>query len=179
MPTSYPGFKTWTGTEVLTAADMNTYVRDVTDWSFEDRPRCQRISGASTQGISDTTVEDVNWAAGSVFQVGDWSIASGDSITVPVDGLYHIVGHVSWEGNDTGYRQLRIHIDGTYIDIESGDAPSSSSVRFYQNIDSYVELDAAQEIQLAVYHNAGTEIAISSTAGRSKLTAVYICEQAT
>lgn len=177
MVSTYPGTKTWTGSEVLDSADMNTYVRDNVAWSMTDRPRLIRTPRETAQGITSGSVETVTMIGNDVvIPFGGWG-SDATYVEIPVDGYYDITGSVTWEGNITGYRHLRINVNGSYALIDSRNAHSSASARLYQNISHRMLLSATDQVGLAVYHNAGTEISINSSAAPAHFAVTYLCQQ--
>lgn len=115
MPFTTP--KTWSVNEVVTAANMNTHLRDNMAWVATDMPHCRALRAAvQTLGTSGTA-EVIAFSDADAFDVGAMhNPASNNSrITVPSGGggVYFIGCQGTFAANSTGERRLQIRLNGT------------------------------------------------------------------
>lgn len=109
--------KSWSTSNVLTATDLNTYVRDNISWLATDKPTC-RAKRTSVQSIANSTLTAIQ------FDAEDWDSASMHStssntsrITVPSGGggKYAIGWYWYWATNTTGRRVMRVNKNGSLL----------------------------------------------------------------
>lgn len=105
MPWTAP--KTWSVGDVLTAADLNTYVRDNAKWLGTDKPRCRARNSANIAHTTSGNYQALTFGSERV-DVGamhDTSTNTG-RLTVPTGGggFYAIGGTIEFASNSTGRR---------------------------------------------------------------------------
>jgi hypothetical protein len=119
---AYTTPKTWATNDLLTATDMNTYIRDNVAWLATDKPRV-RAKRTSNQSIANNTFVAIS------FDAEDWDTQSMHSnvtnpsrLTVPTGGggKYTIGFYIYWQPNATGRRVIRFIKNGVTLlgDIE-------------------------------------------------------------
>jgi len=130
---AYTTMKTWAALAVLTASEMNTYLRDNMDY-VKDRLDGLALSGvtasrsASSQSIPNTTDTNIIFTSVSV-EVNDWW-TSGTNVIVPVGtvpGSATSVGalifaSIKYADNATGKRRVAIYRNGTLVSRKTVDA---------------------------------------------------------
>ena len=104
MPWTTP--KTWAAGEVVTAANMNLYLRDNTEIMGASRPsaRVYQSTGTTlTTGVAGNVLFDTE-----VFDVGSLHSTSVNTerMTITTPGLYLFQATVSFAPNATGYRRV-------------------------------------------------------------------------
>jgi hypothetical protein len=107
MPWTTP--KTWAAGEVLTAANLNLYLRDNTEMMGASRPAArvfQSTGTTLTSGVGANLLFD-----SEVFDVGALHSTSlnTDRMTISIAGLYLFQATVSFPPNATGYRRATIN----------------------------------------------------------------------
>lgn len=110
--------KTFAVADVLTAADLNAYVRDNTKWLGTDRPHCRvrnsaNISHTSTGNYQALTFDSERVDVGAMHD----TVSNTGRITVPSggDGFYAIGGQIEFASNATGRRGIQIRLNGTTV----------------------------------------------------------------
>lgn len=78
-------------------------------------PHCAVI-GTGAQPVPNTQNFFVPWTAGESNEAGMW--VSGDTVTVPVDGVYFLGASATWSANAAGIRVVQIFVGGA-MRIES------------------------------------------------------------
>lgn len=110
--------KTWSVADVLTAADLNAYVRDNIAWLATDKPHARVRNTANISHTSSGNYQALTFNSERV-DVGamhDTSTNTG-RLTVPTGGggFYSIGGAIEFASNATGRRGIQIRLNGTTI----------------------------------------------------------------
>jgi hypothetical protein len=100
--------KTWAAGEVLTAANLNLYLRDNTEIMGASRPAAkvyQTGTTTLTTGVAGSVLFDTE-----IFDVGSLHSTSSNTerMTITTPGLYSFSAVVSFAANATGYRRVQI-----------------------------------------------------------------------
>lgn len=110
-----PFQKLWEVGEVVTAADLNSNIRDGFNYPLKDKPQARSYD---TVGQS---VPNVTWT-NIIFQLGNEQYDSGnqtftnhDQFDITVPGLYLVTGNVSFASNSTGGRAIRFTRNGNVL----------------------------------------------------------------
>ncbi len=118
--------KTWSVGDVLTAADLNAYVRDNGKWLGTDKPHCRVRNSANISHTSSGSYQALTFNAERV-DVGPMHDTSTNTgrLTVPSGGggFYMIGGCIEFAANATGLRGIQIRLNGSTI-IAIHEAPS-------------------------------------------------------
>jgi len=126
---------------------------------------------SGTQSINDTTWTSV------LFDTDEWDTSAihnpssnTDRFTVPIAGYYLVMGAVEWANNTTGFRSMRITLNGTQVSEQY--RINLAAIKHNMNHSWVVKCTAASDIiRLQVYQNsgAGLNIGNASTYGISAL----------
>lgn len=175
--------KTWVANANLTAAEMNSHVRDNETWLKD---------ALSTHGItSDTTVQVVKTARygwSTIYQgitvvgnntdtaVKEWE-ESGDALArwddagfiaggtatrfvIPSggDGTYQLNGYVSFSANATGHRQIWVRANGSssYARVRIASLGSADPTGIGTSV--ALSLTATEYVELMIRQNSGSGI---------------------
>lgn len=110
--------KTWSVGDVLTAADLNAYVRDNNKWLGTDKPHARVRNTADISHTSSGNYQALTFDAERV-DVGAMHDTSSNTgrLTVPAGGggLYAIGGQIEFASNSTGRRGIQIRLNGTTV----------------------------------------------------------------
>lgn len=170
---------TWVNAAV-TAASMNTEIRDKMNW----------LKGAFTQlnVTTDTAKAQITPAltGARAYRTANQNIGNGVSVevlftaerfdsnafhdigtnigrlTIPagMGGCYLVGGAVGWAGNATGYRRLRIQLNGTDHIVSQSSTPSSTEA-LLMSVCTVQYFDAFDYVQLMVFQNSGASLDLS------------------
>ncbi len=146
--------KTWSVADVLTAADLNAYVRDNTKWLATDKPRCRvrntaNISHTSSGNYQALTFDTERVDVGPMHDTG----SNTGRLTVPTGGggFYAIGGQIEFASNSTGRRGIQVRLNGTTVivreetgNIGSNDHAVTVSTVYQLAAGDYVELMGLQ-----------------------------------
>lgn len=149
--------RTWVATNVLTAAQLNTDVRDNLSWlgtrkGFKiRRAATQSITTATTTAVSFDTEDSDTDAFGAVT-------ATTYTIPTGLDGVYGITAQVTFSTSATGTQP--------FMRIIAGGISYDSSVALATGIGSnsiIVPLAATNTIGVSVFQNSGGSINVTAT----------------
>lgn len=106
MPWTTP--KTWAAGEVVTAANMNLYLRDNTEIMGASRPSA-RIYQTAVNTLLNNTPTSLQFDTES-FDVGGLhsTTTNTERMTITTPGIYLLQATVSFAANATGYRRVSI-----------------------------------------------------------------------
>lgn len=152
MPWTTP--KTWSVGDVLTAADLNAYVRDNVKWLGTDKPHCRVRNSTNISHTSSGNYQALTFDSERV-DVGPMHDTSSNTgrLTVPAggDGFYTIGGQIEFASNSTGRRGIQIRLNGSTIiareesaNLGANDHTCTVSTVYQLAAGDYVELMGLQ-----------------------------------
>ncbi|BEP14819.1 hypothetical protein acdb102_31300 [Acidothermaceae bacterium B102] len=150
---------TFVATTVLTAAQMNTNVRDSVNFLVAP----PSFVGRSTTGMSTTSGA---WTAMTL----DTELLDGDNahstttntarFTANTTGWYLVTANCEFVANSTGGRQIRITVNGTST-LASGSVPASTA--YAVNCSTMLRLVVGDFVQAEVLQSSGGSLALATT----------------
>jgi hypothetical protein len=152
-----PAAHVWTTGEQVSAANMNTYLKDNL-LALREPPRCIMYLGTS-QLIGSGTV-DVKVLIDTVEIDSDsFADTTNKRIVVPagLGGLYWIGGGVRYDANATGIRHARVMVNGA-LRVGTGLGPQSSGTTAYAVTGRPVVLAAGDILELNAIQNSGASL---------------------
>ena len=158
--------RTWTVGETLTAANMNTHVRDNLNWLANDRPRC-RANMTGSQNITDSTQTAVQFGGIDSFDVGAMHDPASNNtrLTVPSGGggVYMFgVDNIGWQANNNGVRDLGLRVNGlTTVAFQRVPATQNTNT-FPPSMVSFYALAATDYVEAMVTQTSGGTISVST-----------------
>ena len=130
-------------------------------------PVC-RVHLTADETTVDDTVETLSWGVESAPSFDPDGMHAGGSptrITAPIAGLYEVCLGVAWESSSSGYRECRIHINGTGTvlgwDVRAGAAPIGTIQTAY----GLARLAANDYIEGKVQQGSGGDLDVLALAG--------------
>ena len=163
--------QTWVTGQIVTAADMNTDIRDNVGYLGGLKRNGTVLSslGASSELLgnygcrayntsnitaSNTTWTNLtfnteSWDSGTIHDIG----SNTQNFTVPVAGKYLVRASVYWAANSTGLRQIRVTNGGTATG-EVGTTVGSSNA-FSQQYMDVVSCSASDVLVFQVWQSSG------------------------
>lgn len=94
------------------------------------------------------------------------TVTNTSRLTAAKDGVYIITGHIGWDGNATGYRELFIKLGGATI-LAHITIPTISGTVFEMSISSVYHLSATNYVELYAGQNSGGALNVQSDGNRS------------
>lgn len=112
---SIPVYRTWANGEVVTAAQLNTEIRDngVLTWT----PIGAKVISA-VQSIPNNAVTKIAAFATESWDSDAFHVAASDNLTIPVGygGMYMIGWYGLWDGHaDSNNRRMQVYKNGASI----------------------------------------------------------------
>ena len=149
--------KTWASSELLTSGDLNTYVRDNTDYLYQAPQATVRLTSAqSVAGSSDQTVL---WDEAAWDRDGDmWDVGSPGVVVIRRAGVYHINISMLWDSTVAGdFSARKVFLEKNGASRLSGNStinaqPAEHQLDLLTNlaVDDYLEVVARQTYESAV-----------------------------
>lgn len=142
--------KTWAVGDVLSASDVNTYVRDNAKWLGTDKPHCRVRNSANISHTTSGAYQALTFNSERV-DVGamhDTTTNTG-RLTVPSGGggFYAIGGCIEFAADSTGRRGIQIRLNGStviarveFANIGANDHAISIATQSQLAAGDYVEL---------------------------------------
>lgn len=179
-------WKTWASGDTLTAADMNTYVRDNGRWMSGNAtggsPNC-RVYNSTTFNVAGSTDTNVTFDSERYDDGGMHSTSTNtDRITVPSggDGIYLVFGTVIFGAfSDSTLRRARLTVNSTPFAQHQQPAISTASINTAISIVGVSLTSAADILRLNVRQESTSALGLDlqATANASpEFGAVWICE---
>lgn len=166
--------KTWAVGELLTAADMNAYVRDNTEYLHTTPQVAVRLT--STQSVPDATQTTVSWDE-AVWESDStmWDISSPTKIIVPRPGVYAVMAHVLWatSATPTDDRDIALIVNSSETRINQS-IPAAGTHASGLAIDTNLAED--DELEIDVQQSTGGALDLSAT--RTRLTVRWVSDAA-
>ena len=115
---------------------------------------------STTQSITSALWTEIAFNT-QVFDIGDfWVSGSPGRFTVPTDGVYLAIAHAAFASNITGYRLIRMKVNGVQIARHNHGA-ADGGVQ-YLLVSKIRQLSAAQYITAEVYQTSGGALNINA-----------------
>lgn len=157
---AYTTPRTWTST-TLTAAQLNTDVRDNVNWLASDKP-IWLVSTSVAQTIPHGTNTTLPYATESIDTANLHSTTTNPSrVTIATTGKYAVGAQISYDSNAGGYRQIDLLYNGTstgWLCTSVAITGGSTIV----NVSGIIAATAAGYLEVSAYHNAGVSIGAGS-----------------
>lgn len=154
--------KTWNVGDVLTASDMNQYVRDAMLYLFTAiGARVNFTAGTSITNNTPTVFvfNNTRWANGV-------TLTSTTKLPATVAGKYAIGAGIEWAGNASGSRYVQLRLNGTTTIAMTEDDPSAASP-LNQEVNTIYDLAVSDYIECIVYQNSGGALNVTAVSNYS------------
>jgi hypothetical protein len=173
----------FTAGQILTAAQMNTYVRDnITAGG----PCFLRVRRAVAQSIAGNTAGAVRFDTEDVDTAGIFTV-SANTITIATAGLYMLSATVGFETNGTGTRGVAIFSSATVSGatdaalITAGTritgnmvGPASAVTQTVPSCSTLFNVTAGQVFAVMAYQNSGGALNCGNVAEQTTFSAAYV-----
>lgn len=168
--------KTFTASSALTAAELNTYLRDNPDWLKDALATLGQTSDSSyakltanvarlsqwksSQSIGDGS--DVRLQVDDFDSLGNWGTGSSGLVTVEDPGWYYVTGWAQWAANSSGWRSLWIEQNSATsynkVLIPSGGGAVQTAI----STTALIEFAEDDTVALWVRQNSGSTLSTNS-----------------
>lgn len=162
---AYTTPKTWTISTLLTAADLNTYVRD--NIAFLAMTPKVSVRLTSQQSVPDATSTTISWHE-AVWETDAsmWDIASPTKIIIPRAGLYDIDIHTLYamSAAPTDEREISIVVNTSETRVNKTERACTTHAGELQLLSSNFAVN--DEIEIQVKQSVGAALALEPTRTR-------------
>lgn len=168
-----PSQRTWAAADVVTAAMMNSNVRDAVNFWLTARPKAHLLQGVA-QSFTTATAAALTFDTEVHDNDGGHSTSTNTSrYTAVTPGWYMASGGVGWASNAVGIRLLRWSVNGTTVNGSGTQvyAPATSvvihlparTIMVFLTAGDFLELNARQDSGGALLTTVGSENAATMT----------------
>jgi len=154
--------KTWVAAAILTAAELNTHVRD--NENQLRTPSQVKVRRSATQAITTATWQAIN------FTVEDYdtnsfhdNVTNNTRLTISEAGLYLFTGACEFATNSTGDRGLAITKNAGVV-FQAIQLNDAASIAHAVNISAVLACVASDYFELRAWQNSGGNLNVNSTA---------------
>lgn len=159
-----PAPRTWTVGELLTAAKMNTDVRDGLNFLISGKP-IAILGRNSSQSIPNNAGTAVGWDLETVDRDGAHSTSTNNSrYTAQTAGWYRLQGSVQWTANATGIREIGFVVNAA-IQLHTITGVGSSVANHSLLNEGMALLAVNDYIELSVFQSSGGALSINPSGG--------------
>lgn len=152
--------RTWVTGEVVTAAQMNTHVRDDLNYLYNGRERC-RVTDPVQTITNDTETAIAFSAEGYDTATMHDNATNNTRITIPTNGVYLLNANGYFSGDADGYRKISILWNGVTEFAAAHTRPAGTELTPMSV--TYVEfLSASQYVEMFVRHTGGANLDFNS-----------------
>lgn len=157
---------TYSVAQILTAANLNTYLRDNVSWLATDAPHA-RVFNSAGGAIADVTDTALQFNTERVDVGNMWTSGANTRLTVPTGGggFYMIHGSNQWAASASGYRALAIRLNGTTAIARV--VVGGQNALQEQNVTALYQLAVGDYVELVVYQNTGGNLNVNSSGNTS------------
>lgn len=155
--------RTWVAAAILTAAQLNTDIRDNENFLFNP-PQCRAFNNANISITNNLdTILGLNserWDSGTPSNNMHDNTTNNSRIICRVAGLYLISGHISWAANATGKRYLQLRLNGATGIAETYERPTVSEVAT-MSVSTTYQLAVNDYVEMRCYQDSGAALNVS------------------
>ena len=159
---SWTSPKTWSVAEKVTAALLNTHVRDNLDAAAgANKAACRVYKSTAFSHTSSGNFLDATFDSERFDTQGLHSTSSlTNRITIPSGwaGLWMIGGEADWAANATGLRSTRLLVNNTAIIAIQSNGLRSDNIN-EQSVCTIYRLAVADYVTLSIYQSSGGTLA--------------------
>lgn len=169
-----PTFLTFVAGSVLTAAQLNSNVRDAGNFWLTVKPALETIQ-ASPQAIGTSTWTSVTFDTDVYDNDGMHSTVTNPSrATAVTAGRYLFLASLDFALNASGLRAVKFLVNGTTSYAKDGQlvAPTSTDVALFTGMMTY--LSAADYVELQCWQSSGGSLNTGSGDGQPRLQAMWL-----
>lgn len=161
--------RTWVVGETVTAALLNTHLRDNLSTLRGLNDYACKLYRTSDQAINNDVVTVVTWQA-AVYNVGTlWAVGNPSRLPAPVTGYYALSAVLGWDTNGTGARVVGYQKNGVATTYQMSGYASPSSYS-YNHAYEEIDLTAGDYIEVTARQNSGGSLNLESAADNTRVT---------
>jgi hypothetical protein len=120
------------------------------------------LTHSASQSLATSTIVALTWDTESVDDDGMHDPSTPTIITAPLAGIYRICGQVSFDANATGWRQLALRRNGTYVREVLLPAVSTAGLRTTLMLATEIGAAAGDQFELIAVQASGATLNVLS-----------------
>lgn len=174
MATVPPVLDTFTAGEVVTAAKLNTNIRDAGNF-FRNRPTCQISATASTTAA--TSAYTIAVMATTDIDTDSMADLANNRIIIKTAGVYRVTANAFWGSNATGVRYTAIRDaagavgTGTILALSSTPGGTSGTGALTTKLVRFAVNDT---LRLELWQNSGASLATGTPQNLTFVSAEWV-----
>ena len=161
---SWTSPRTWTSGELVTAALLNTHLRDNLD--FLNTAQSARVYSSAAQSINNNAQTAATWDS-EAFDTDGFHVTSGATarITIPsgLGGLYLVIGETQWASNGTGWRRAHLIHTGSGTNFATVSAPGATASNLRQSVSGLYYAVAGDYFTMEVFQDSGAALNLNTS----------------
>jgi hypothetical protein len=166
--------KTWSPGEVVTAANLNAYLRDNVGF-LANRPAVKAGRTLSNQNVPNSAETAASFDTERFDTDNMWVPGTPARITIQTAGVYLIVGMLRYDVSATGDREARLLLNGSNYLGQVKTRASSAGVAKMQ-VSALSKLAANDYVQLMAFQDSGAAVLLTTNNQDAiELSAVWQC----
>ena len=165
--------KTFTVGELLTAADLNAYVRDNLAFLFDPPTVTVRLTAAEAVASGSDHVVQWSEAAWDTAASPMWDVGTRGSIVIDRAGVYLIVAQTVWEGTTGDNTKRDVYIEKNGTDRLGSDSRLSTSSPSGQ-VSLITSLAATDYLEVVVRQLSGGPLDLQSGQPDTRCTVTWL-----
>lgn len=153
--------RTWLVNEVLTAANLNTHLRDDLNWLANDHPRC-RATRTAVQSINSGSDVAIAFTGAESYDVGPMHAASATTLVVPAGGggVYMTTGFFRMDASVATRILGFLRVNGsTDIALEVQTPPTTTGAAI--TLSALINLVPTNTVELIANQNSGSAVNVT------------------
>jgi len=166
---SWTATKVWTTGYVVTAADLNTYLSDNTDYlkgkaDLFDAMLGARVYDSTGQSIANNSWQNVVFDS-EFFDDNSFHdvVSNTDRLTVAADGVYLVLANLKYNCDPNGIRRARISINDSGWEVEDVCTAPNATYTNPLQCTSILKLSSGDYVTFQTYQNRGSALTLDST----------------
>ena len=149
--------RTWITGELVTAALMNTHLRDNLDYLYDGNNIGARVYNSANISIPDSTYyvlpfDSERYDTDNIHS----TVTNTGRLTAQTAGKYLVIGHL-WMQGSNAYGELGISINGFAVARQTRQN-SPSNVSWMATVSTIYDFAVGEAAELIVYHTHGTAL---------------------
>lgn len=158
---SYPNPTIATG--AVGAAELNN--GSIGAAEFSPAIPAARVTRSTAQTIPDGVVTSLDFTAEAYDTANLHAAGNPARLTAPIPGVYSIAVEVPWEDGATGFRQVRVELNGGASNLAFDQVPPVSGSATAQGLTTQQRLLAGDFIEVRVAQTSGSDLDVTSLNG--------------
>lgn len=120
-----------------------------------------RLTHSASQSVASGVAVVLTWDTEQADDDGMHDATNPTRITLPLDGVYRVIGQVPFSANATGFRAVSLKLNGTTYVREVLVPPVATGVRTTPILAAEIGASAGDYFELVASHDSGATLSIA------------------